>query len=104
MISPVPTVSHSLANQAHPKPLHASIPFSVSIFHFRRVVCACSSGAVGSFSNKPLFRQNMNHIQAASVFAITLHFTRLFNVTQCVHAALGVVEAAREAAHRLRTQ
>ena len=29
-------------------------PFSVSVFHCRRVVCACSAGAVGSFSNKPL--------------------------------------------------
>ena len=30
------------------------VPFSVSVFHCRRVVCACSAGAVGSFSNKPL--------------------------------------------------
>ena len=29
-------------------------PFSVSVFHYRRVVCACSAGTVGSFSNKPL--------------------------------------------------
>ena len=27
---------------------------SVSVFHCRRVVCACSAGAVGSLSNKPL--------------------------------------------------
>ena len=30
------------------------VPLSVSVFHCRRVVCACSAGAVGSFSNKPL--------------------------------------------------
>jgi hypothetical protein len=24
------------------------------VFHCRRVVCACSAGTVGSFSNKPL--------------------------------------------------
>ena len=39
-------------------PCHESpctrVPFSVSVFHCRRVVCACSAGAVGSFSNKPL--------------------------------------------------
>ena len=34
----------------------ARVPFSVSVFHCRRVVCACSAGAVGSFSNKH-FRQ-----------------------------------------------
>ena len=27
---------------------------NVSVFHCRRVVCACSAGTVGSFSNKPL--------------------------------------------------
>ena len=26
----------------------------VGFFHCRRVVCACSAGTVGSFSNKPL--------------------------------------------------
>ena len=26
----------------------------VGFSHYRRVVCACSAGAVGSFSNKPL--------------------------------------------------
>ena len=30
------------------------VPFSVSVLHCRRVVCACSAGADGSFSNKPL--------------------------------------------------
>ena len=36
------------------------VPFSVSVFHCRRVVCACSAGAVGSFSNKPL-SPNINY-------------------------------------------
>ena len=29
-------------------------PFSVSVFHCRRVVCACSAGTVGSLSSKSL--------------------------------------------------
>ena len=33
---------------------------SLSVFHCRRVVCACSAGAVGSFSNKPLSPKNGN--------------------------------------------
>jgi hypothetical protein len=41
---PTPTLS----------PICTRVPFSESVFHCRRVVCACSAGAVGSFSNKPL--------------------------------------------------
>ena len=32
------------------------VPFSVSVFHCRRVVCACSAGAVGLFLNLNHFR------------------------------------------------
>ena len=34
----------------------------VGFFHCRSVVCACSAGTVGSFSNKPLSPQNKTHI------------------------------------------
>ena len=40
------------------KPFCTRVPFSVSVFHCRCVVCACSAGAVGSFSNKPLSPKN----------------------------------------------
>ena len=33
---------------------NAGVTFLCRFFHCRRVVCACSAGAVGSFSNKPL--------------------------------------------------
>ena len=37
----------------------------VSVFHCRCVVCACSAGAVGSFSNKPLSPKTVATIKSA---------------------------------------
>ena len=36
---------------------------AVGFFHCRRVVCACSAGTVGSFSNTTTFASKINHFR-----------------------------------------
>ena len=58
-----PSYSHRTVHEAQCFVyIFVKLLFSVSVFHCRRVVCACSAGAVGSFSNKPLSPKQIGRV------------------------------------------
>ena len=67
-----------------PEPFHTRVPLSVSVFiHCRRVVCACSAGAVGS--TFILFtRQNGKNAKGGSKLGFCICLCIVVLVCECV--------------------